>query len=126
MIRHRFNKHRFIKEFQFSKNKTIIVNYIPKKSYEPKYLVNPDHIFYSNGYTSILLKQGGAESINPLDFNSKFNEKDFNTAISSKLINETFAGLKKEKIDLMKVMLFANLLVTFILLYILLKGQGVV
>ena len=121
-----FNKHKFIKVYCYNENKTITLKYFKISKFNPAYLVNSNHIFNSNGYQAILITDKSAETINPLDFTSKFNQKDFKTAIESKVIKDTLGTLKGDKIDLVKVMLFANIFITLILLFILMKNNGVV
>ena len=125
MFRNFLNKHKYIKVFKFSETKNITINYYKIKDYKPFYLINPDHIFYHKGYLSIITSDKSAETINPLDFKSRFSAKDFKVAIESKLIKETFGTLKDSKIDWLKVIMFANLLVSAILLFIILKQGGI-
>ena len=117
-------KHKYIKVYTFTKNKTMKLQYHKLKNFKPTYLVNPDHIFNHNGFQTVIVKDNGIETINPLNFNSKYKESDFTSAIESKIIKETFVGLKQEKLDIMKVLLFINLGVTILLLYLLLKSTG--
>lgn len=119
-------KHKYIKEYSFSKNKTMKLKYFKLKKYKPSYLINPNHIFNHNGFQTVIVQEGGIETINPLDFKSKYKESDFTSAIESKIIKETFVGLKQEKLDIMKVLLFINLGITILLLYLLLKSTGAI
>ena len=125
-IYRKFNKSKYIKVYVFKSDKSMSVNYYNRKDYNPDYLVNPNHIFIHDGYSTIVKSETGAETLNPLDFNSKYNPSDFKTAISSKLIRETFDGLKTNKIDIVKIMLFANLLINAVLLFYLLKEGGII
>ncbi len=119
-------KHEFIKEIVFNNNKTIDVNFYKKDSFKPDYLINPNHFFNHGGYNTIIKSESMAESLNPLDLDSKYNPKDFKTAIESKLISETFGNIETGGLDLMKIMVFANLLINAILLYFLLNQGGVI
>lgn len=121
----RFHKHDFIRVITFNNDKTSAVQYHASKKYKPSYLINPDHIFLWNGYRTIIIKEGGIETINPLDFESKYDESNFTTAINSKLIRETFTSLKTNKIDLMQIILFLSLAINFVVLYFTLKSNGV-
>lgn len=125
MIRHFFNKHKFIRVISFNNDKSSSVTYYRSERFKPKYLVHPDHVFFSRGYRTIVIKEKGIETINPLDFNSKYDAEKFTTAINTKLIEETFINLKSNKIDLSQVLLFTSLLVNLIVLYFLLKSQGI-
>lgn len=126
LLRFKYREHNFIKVYNFTKLKTLEVKYYAKKDFKPDYLVNPDHVFMHEGFSTVVMSDTSAESINPLNFESKFNVKDFKTAINSKLIDETFSGLKSEKIDMVKLLLFVNIGINLILLYILAKSQGVI
>lgn len=125
-MRNFLNKHKFIRVYTFMNDKTLKVEYHKKDTFKPAFLINSNHIFISNGYTCIVTNESSPETINPLDFTSKYPANKFKTAIKTKLLNDTFNGLKTEKIDVMKVALFANLFVTIILLFMLLKSNGVV
>lgn len=120
-----WKKHKYIRVYTYTDKKTITVEYHKIKDYNPPFLINPDHIFNMGGFQCILTSTSACETINPLDFKSQFNPKDYQTAIESKIIKETFSELKTNKIDLMKILLFANLGITVILLYLLLKSRGV-
>ena len=81
-------------------------------------LINPDHIFFdSKGNRYILTTDQSAESINPLDFESKFSPKEFRTAIESKLINDLFKSFDDKKISIDRILLFVNIFMTFMLFY---------
>lgn len=119
------NKHLYIKVITFKTDKSMTVEYFTRSKFKPKYLVNPDHIFLSNGYTTIVRSETSAETMNPLDFKSKYDVKKFQTAINSKIIDETFSNLKTSKFDLTQIILFLSLAINFIVLYFILKSQGV-
>lgn len=81
-------------------------------------LINPDHIFFdSKGNRYILTTDRSAESINPLDFESKFSPKEFRTAIESKLINDLFRNFDDKKLSIDRILLFVNIFITFMILY---------
>ena len=81
-------------------------------------LINPDHIFLdSKGNRYILTTDLSAESINPLNFESKFSPKEFRTAIESKLINDLFKSFDDKKISIDRILLFVNIFMTFMLFY---------
>jgi hypothetical protein len=121
-----FKKHLYIKVYQFTDKKTVEITYHKIATYQPTFLIHPDHIFNSNGFQTVIITNKSAETINPLDFQSKYNACDFETAMTSKLVKDAFGGLAVPKIDIMKLILFANLGVTLVLLYILLKNTGAV
>jgi hypothetical protein len=122
----RFKKSNYIRVIKFNTDKSSNITYHKSKTYKPNFLINPNHIFFANGYRTIVISDKSAETINPLDFNSKFNPTDFETAIESKLIRDTFNTLKPKLIDTTTIMLLINLIFTFGVLYLLLKGQGMI
>ena len=81
-------------------------------------LINPNHIFFdTKGNRYILTTDQSAESINPLDFESKFSPKEFRTAIESKLINDLFKNFDDKKVSIDRILLFVNIFMTFVILY---------
>ena len=57
-------------------------------------LINPDHIFFDKkGNRYILTSDQSAETINPLNFESKYHQ-EFKTAIESKLIKDFLILMK--------------------------------
>ena len=81
-------------------------------------LINPDHIYFDKrGNRYILTTDQAAESINPLNFDSKFSPKEFKTAIESKLLNDLFVSIDDNKISIDKILLFVNIFMTFMIFY---------
>jgi len=119
------NKHKYLRVIKFNSDKSSTITYHLSSKFKPDFLINPDHIFLYNGYRTVIITDKSAETINPLDFNSKFNATDFKTAIESKLIKDTFSTLKPNLFDTTTIILILNLLMSFGILYLLLKGQGV-
>jgi len=120
------NKHKYLRVIKFNSDKSSTVSYHLSSKYTPNFLINPDHIFLHNGYRTVVITDKSAETINPLDFNSKFNASDFKTAIESKLITDTFSTLKHNLFDKVTILLILNLVITLGILYFLLKSQGVI
>ena len=120
------NKHKYLRVIKFNSDKSSTVSYYLSSKYTPNFLINPDHIFLHNGYRTVVITDKSAETINPLDFNSKFNASDFKTAIESKLITDTFSTLKHNLFDKVTILLILNLVITLGVLYFLLKSQGVI
>jgi hypothetical protein len=112
-----FNKDKYIKEICYKKDKSIKITYYHQNKFKPKYLINNNHYFFSNGYRTILTSDTVNESINPLDLTSLYPVEKFQTAIESKVINDVFTDLKSSKLDLVKLLLFANIGIGAILLY---------
>jgi len=81
-------------------------------------LINPNHIFFdSSGNRYILTTDKSAETINPLDFESKFSTSEFKSAIESKLINDLFKTFDDKKLSIDRLLLFVNIFLTFVLVY---------
>ena len=81
-------------------------------------LINPNHIFIDKkGNRYILTTNKSAETINPLDFDSKFSPKEFKTAIESKLVSDLFKSFDDNKLSIDRILLFVNLFMTFVVLY---------
>jgi len=119
------NKHKYLRVIKFNSDKSSTITYHLSSKFKPDFLINPDHIFLYNGYRTVIITDKSAETINPLDFNSKFNASDFKTAIESKLIKDTFSTLKHNKFDTTTILLLLNLVITLGVFYFLLKSQGV-
>ncbi len=120
------NKHKYLRVIKFNSDKSSNITYHLSSKFKPNFLINPDHIFLYNGYRTVIITDKSAETINPLDFESKFNSSDFQTAIESKLIKDTFSTLKHNIFDTPTILLLINLIITLAVLYFLLKSQGVI
>jgi len=120
------NKHKYLRVIKFNSDKSSTITYHLSSKFKPNFLINPDHIFNYNGYRTVIITDKSAETINPLDFESKFNREDFQTAIESKLIKDTFSTLKSSTIDKTTVMLLVNIILHIVVIYLLLKGQGAI
>ena len=119
-------KSKYIKVYTYHENKTLTLEYVKIANFPKTILINPNHIYMSNGFQSIIKTSTSAETINPLDFSSKYDAKKFESAIESKIIKETFGNLDTGKLDIMKVLLFVNIGINLVLLYILLKNSGAI
>ena len=121
-----FSKHKYLRVIKFNSDKSSTITYHLSSKFTPNFLINPNHIFDYKGYRTIIITDKSAETINPLDFDSKFNSVDFETAIESKLIKDTFSTLKPKLFDTTTIMLLLNLIFTAGVLYLLLKWQGMI
>lgn len=121
-----WNRHKYIRLVQYNNDKSINIKYIKRINFnkDNALLINPDHIFNFKGYTTVIKTSETAESINPLDFESKYPASKFNTAISSKLISETFATLKKPKFDLLMISVMINAITLVVVIYMFMKMGG--
>ena len=111
-----FNKKHFYKII-FKSDRTVKISKI-KNIDKESILINPNHVFFDKkGNRYILSSDQSAESINPLDFESKFSPKEFKTAIESKLINDLFKSFDEKKFSIDRLLLFINIFMTFVVLY---------
>ena len=121
-----FNKHKYLRVIHFTKNKRSYIEYIKDENQGLPFLVHSDHVFLANGFRSVIITDKSAETINPLDFESKFDVSDFTSAIESKIVKETFATIEKKPLDITLILLAFNTLVSIALVYFALKGQGII
>ena len=123
-----FTRSRYIRIETYMKDKTINVTYIRKNKFNKDngYLLNPNHIFNIKGYTTIVFTENSSENINPLDFESKFDTRMFQTAIKQNLIEQTFNTLKTNKFDDLKIVLLVSLLTLAGVAYLLIKYMGII
>lgn len=121
-----FGKHKYLRVIKFNSDKSTTISYHQSSKFRPNFLVNPNHIFNYKGYRTIVITDKSAETINPLDFTSKFNASDFQTAIESKLIKDTFTTLKPNTFDKTMFMLLIILILNIAVIYLLLKSQGMI
>ena len=110
------NKKKFFK-VTYRSDKTFKIKRI-KNIENENILINPNHIFFdSRGNRYILTTDKSAETINPLDFESKFSTSEFKAAIESKLINDLFKTFDDKKLSIDRLLLFVNIFLTFVLVY---------
>ena len=121
-----FGKHKYLRVIKFNSDKSTTVTYHLSDKFKPSFLINPNHIFNYKGYRTIVITDKSAETINPLDFESKFNHEDFQTAIESKLIKDTFTTLKTNTFDRTMFMLLIIIILNITVIYLLLKSQGMI
>lgn len=115
-----YKKHSFIKVIKVHNNHDVTIKYYKKDDFNPDFLVNHEHVFYHNGYTTLITSDNKAETINPLYLDSAYNVSDFKTAIESKLIKETFESVKVSKWDLTQILLIASVALNLVILYFML------
>ena len=127
--RNYFNKYKYVRLVKYNDDMSINVQYIKKDKFnqDNSILINDKHVFNFNGYTSIIITSNSQESINPIDFNSKYDAKKYKDAIKSKLIHDTFASLKVDKFDKLMGLLLLNILQLIAIAYLIynLLGKGV-
>ena len=112
-------KDKYIKIIKFKNDKSVNIKLIKNSKLPENLLINNDHVFLHRGYKTILTSDTVAESINPLDLKSLYPADRFKTAIETKVINDVFNTIKKDKLDIIKILLFANVFISMVLLYFL-------
>lgn len=110
-------KDNYIKIIKFREDKSVKIELIKRDKLPQDLLLNNNHIFLHKGYKTFLTSETVAESINPLELNSQYPVEKFKTAIETKVINDVFNTIKKDKLDIYKLLLFANIFISVILLY---------
>ena len=111
------NKNKYLKIIKFKNDKSIDIKIIKSKKLPEDLLINNNHVFIHKGYKTILTSDTVVESINPLDLNSQYPVEKFKTAIETKVINDVFNTIKRDKLDINKILLFANIFISIVLLY---------
>lgn len=110
-------KDKYIKVIDYKKDKSIKIRYYHEEDFKPDFLINNNHIFLHNGYRTILISDSKKETINPLDLKSAYPVEKFQTAIESKVIKDVFNDLRVKELDITKILLIGNIVLTAILLY---------
>ena len=127
--RNYFNKYKYIRLVTYNEDMTESIRYYKKEEFDYDSIkINPKHIYNCKGYVSIITTSKAAESINPIDFESKYDAKLFKIAIKSKHISEAFKSMQPKKIDLIMVLVFISVIQLLAIAYLLysLMGGGTV
>ena len=77
-----FNKHKYLRVIKFNTDKSSRITYHLSETFKAPFIINPDHVFIANGYRTVLITDKAAETINPLNFQSKYNVNDFQTTLA--------------------------------------------
>ena len=122
-----FTRGRYVRIETFNDDKSITVIYQKKSNFnlDNSYILNHNHIFMLKGYTTLIFTEHTRENINPLDFESKYDAKMYETAIKSKVVAEAFSTLKSGKMDMLKIAVIVSMITLSLVLYLILKQQGV-
>ena len=123
-----FKKHLYLKVYLFTSSKNIHVYYIKPnintfKLRDNNYIINPDHIFTSGSFKSVIIVDTTAESINPLNFEANFSQEEYNSAINNKIIKDIFDSTDGGKVDLVKMLLIIILIGVAFILFFQFKGS---
>ena len=113
----KFKKDNYIKIIKFKNDKSVEVKLIKTKELPKDLLLNNNHVFLHKGYKTILTSDTMAESINPLDLKSRYQVEKFKSAIETKVINDVFNTIRSDKLDIYKILLFANIFIGIVILY---------
>jgi len=124
--RNYFNKYKYIRLVTYNDDMSVSVRYIKRELFnkDDSLLINDKHVFNFKGYQSIITTSKASESINPLNFESKYDPKNFKSAMKSKLIAETFASLKVDKFDKIMFLIVLNVLQLVAITYLLYSLMG--
>src|SRR5690554_7426349 len=121
-----FQKSKYIKVYTFTDTKGLEVKYYKDKDLPKDLLINPDHVFNHRGYRTIMTTNKVAESINPLNFNSKFDKSLFEVAINNNFAKDLLSTTNNNKMDKTQMLLIGVLGGIVIVIYLLLKSQGLI
>jgi len=113
----KFKKDNYIKIIKFKNDKSVEVKLIKTKELPKDLLLNNNHVFLHKGYKTILTSDTTIETINPLDLKSRYPVQKFKSAIETKVINDVFNTIKNDKLDIYKILLFANIFIGIVILY---------
>lgn len=119
-------KHKLIKVISFNTDMSIIIRYYKRNGFNPNFLVNDKHVFNHKGYTTMIINDRSTETINPLDFESKYPKEKFQAAINSKVIDDIFVTLKPKKFDMTQILLIANFALIAVVLLLLLQMSDII
>jgi hypothetical protein len=124
--RNYFNKYKYIRLVKYRDDMSVTVSYIKKDKFnqDNALMINPNHVYNFKGYQTIITTNKVQETINPIDFNSKYDPAHFKSAMKSKLIAETFASLKVDKFDKLMFLLLLNILQLIAIAYLLYNVLG--
>ena len=118
--RNYFNKYKYVRLVRYNDDKSISIHYIKRDRFNEngEILINPDHVFMYRGYTSIITTSGASESINPLNFDSKFSAKDYKSGMRSKLVKDAFDSVKADRFDKVMVLLVISIIQLLAIAYL--------
>lgn len=124
--RNRFNAHKYVRLVTYNKDKSVKVQYFKREKFNlnQEILVDSERVFNFKGYTTLVTTSESKENINPLDFETKYNAKDYESAINSKLIKDTFATLKVEKFDKVMFLLGLSVIQLLAIIYLIYNMVG--
>lgn len=86
--------------------------------------INPDNIYIRNGKRVIFINEKSAENIDLISFKSTMSRTDFQTAINSKIVKDAFLDLKDSRFDKTYLLLIANIGVSLLALFYIIRMAG--
>jgi hypothetical protein len=128
----KFQKQKYMRVDSFNDDGSCDITYYKKKKGNfglPQAIIlhpDKDHIYNCNGYRTIVVRNHRGETIDLKNFKSKYPAEQFEIAMNTKLMEETFAAAKTSKLDLSMILSIVTIGLMLIMLYFQLKGQGVI
>lgn len=111
--------------YEVKKDKSVTFYKIPyNKLLERGININPDNIYIKNGKRIIFVNETSAENIDLISFKSTMSRADFQTAINSKIVKDAFLDLKDGRFSNTNLLLIANIGVTLLTLFYVLRMAG--
>ena len=111
--------------YEIKEDKSVNFYKIPyNKLLEKGIKVNPDNIYIRNGKRVIFINEKSAENIDLISFKSIMSRSDFQTAINSKIVKDAFLDLKDSRFNNTNLLLIANIGVTLLTLFYVLRMVG--
>lgn len=106
----KYFKHKFIKVITFKNDRGIKYNYYTEKDFQAKLdnkelIINVNHMFIDNGYRTFVTTDKLVETLDPLDTESTYPVEKFRTAIKTRVVEQTFNSMKKNKLDIQQLLL---------------------
>lgn len=120
--RNYFNKHKYVRVETFNEDMTVSIKYYKREGFNQNQeiaLINPKHVYNCNGYQTIIKTALAKESINPIDFEAKFEAKKYQSAINNKDIKLAFESMKPNKFDMVMFLVILNVLQILAIAYLL-------
>ena len=121
-----FTKHKYIRLVSYNKDMSVSVRYFKRENFnkDNAYIINDKHIYNFNGYTTVVITSESQESINPIDFESKYPAEQYKTAIKAHVARDMFNTLDVSKIDKMMILIALNVITLIGIAYLLYIYMG--
>lgn len=111
--------------YEVKEDKSVNFYKIPYNKLSDKGIkINPDNIYIRNGKRVIFINEKSAENIDLISFKSTMSRTDFQTAINSKIVKDAFLDLKDSRFNNTNLLLIANIGVTLLILFYVIRMVG--